>query len=64
MMQGLRAWGAIAALAVLAWCGAPNASAQQAPLIKADVAGSTTWWGQIPLMVASTRVTSRMPGWT
>ncbi len=52
MMQGLRAWGAIAALAVLAWCGAPNASAQKAPLIKADVAGSTTWWGQIPLMVA------------
>ncbi len=26
--------------------------AQQDRLVKADVAGSTTWWGQIPIMVA------------
>lgn len=28
------------------------ASAQEQKLVKADLAGSTTWWGQIPLMVA------------
>jgi NitT/TauT family transport system substrate-binding protein len=41
-----------AALAACLWGAAAGAYAQQAPLVKADVAASTTWWGQIPLMVA------------
>ena len=38
--------GALAALVI----GSSSALAQN--LLKADVAGSTTWWGQIPIMVA------------
>jgi NitT/TauT family transport system substrate-binding protein len=38
--------GALAAL-VIGW-----SSALAQNLLKADVAGSTTWWGQIPIMVA------------
>jgi NitT/TauT family transport system substrate-binding protein len=38
-----------ATLGSLICCGA---LAQESKPIKADVAGSTTWWGQIPLMVA------------
>ncbi|MGH8165272.1 MAG: ABC transporter substrate-binding protein, partial [Rhodanobacteraceae bacterium] len=42
---------ACAAAALLAGAIGP-ASAQAQKLVKADLAGSTTWWGQIPLMVA------------
>jgi NitT/TauT family transport system substrate-binding protein len=41
-----RVWTAIALL-----LAGPASAFAQAPL-KADVAGSTTWWGQIPIMVA------------
>ncbi|HEX5326333.1 MAG TPA: ABC transporter substrate-binding protein [Acetobacteraceae bacterium] len=51
-MQRFRAWRIIAALAAAICCGVPPAIAQEAAPIKADLAASTTWWGQIPLMVA------------
>jgi len=41
-----RIWAVLAVLAI------GSASAQAQTLVKADVAGSTTWWGQIPVMVA------------
>ncbi|HEY6431501.1 MAG TPA: ABC transporter substrate-binding protein [Acetobacteraceae bacterium] len=44
--------GVVAGLIAVAGLGAGSASAQQDRLVKADVAGSTTWWGQIPIMVA------------
>lgn len=38
--------------AVLALIAIGSAAASAKDLVKADVAGSTTWWGQIPVMVA------------
>jgi NitT/TauT family transport system substrate-binding protein len=43
----VRTWLAAAALTLAAVRPAPAQG-----LLKADVAGSTTWWGQIPIMVA------------
>jgi NitT/TauT family transport system substrate-binding protein len=47
MRQVLRALAAVAIGSLICW----PVFAQTKP-IKADVAGSTTWWGQIPVMVA------------
>jgi NitT/TauT family transport system substrate-binding protein len=46
MNKMARVWAVLVALAI----SASIAHAQA--LVKADVAGSTTWWGQIPVMVA------------
>ncbi len=41
-----------AAFAAYLGCATTPASAEQGKLVKAELAASTTWWGQIPLMVA------------
>ncbi len=41
-----------AAFAASLGCATTPASAQQREPVKAELAASTTWWGQIPLMVA------------
>lgn len=46
MHKMARIWVALLALAISA------SAAHAQALVKADVAGSTTWWGQIPVMVA------------
>ena len=46
MNKTAKTCGALAALVIV------SSSALAQNLLKADVAGSTTWWGQIPIMVA------------
>jgi len=48
----LRVLSLVAGLTACIFGGPRPVAAQQTPLIKADIAASTTWWGQIPIMVA------------